>query len=228
MLELDRITFSYDSEEVIRDLSLDLSPGAIHGLLGPNGSGKTTLLNLIAGRLQPDGGGLRWQGDAVTNRTAAYLQSEPYFYPLSTGREHLALFSHRNPEFRVEKWNELFHLPLDELIETYSSGMKKKLALMGIVALDRPLILLDEPFNNLDIESNQIIGRMLELLAEKEVLVLLTSHILEILTAMCGTIHVLEEGRIAESVENAFFGEWREGYRRQDLEEATRKLRALL
>ncbi|MDZ7773290.1 MAG: ABC transporter ATP-binding protein [Balneolaceae bacterium] len=228
MLKLDQLSFAYEQEEVICDLSMELSKGAIHGLLGPNGSGKTTLLNLVAGRLKPDEGEVRWMEKAVTASTAAYLRSEPYFYPLSTGREHLALFSHRNPGFRVERWNELFRLPLDDLIETYSSGMKKKLALMGVVALDRPLLLLDEPFNNLDLESNQLIGRMLELLAEKGTLVILTSHILEILTAMCGSIHVMQEGRIGESVENEFFGEWKEGYRKQDLEEASRKLRSLL
>jgi len=228
MLSINQIDFSYADQLILDNLSLRLEPEKIHGILGPNGSGKTTLLHILGGRLAPDSGTVSWNGQPLIHPHIAYLETKPYFYPMITGREYLNLFTRQNPNFSIEKWNELFVLPIDQLIETYSSGMKKKLALMGVISLDRPIMLLDEPFNNLDVEANQFVAKVLQLLAEKGKLILLTSHILEILTAMTYYIHVLGEGQIMETVPKDAFMSWKNNYRADEINAQINKAKDLL
>ncbi|MBK8413499.1 MAG: AAA family ATPase [Bacteroidetes bacterium] len=87
--------------------------------------------------------------------------------------------------------------PGDELIDNYSTGMKKKLALIGICKLSRPVMLLDEPFNGLDLESSRILTSVLKKLVSKGHTIIITSHILETLTGLCTYIHYLRNGVIA-------------------------------
>ena len=228
MLSIEQLYFSYKNEPVLEALSVDLQQGNIHGILGPNGSGKTTLLHILAGRLAPDSGRVTFKDQQLMHRSVAYLETNPHFYPLITGREYLNLFALQNPDFSLDKWNELFDLPLNRLIETYSSGMKKKLAIMGVIALDRPVMLLDEPFNNLDVDANQLISKVLQLLAEKGKLVLMTSHVIEILTAMTHYIHVLDNGSIKETVPPQAFNTWKKSYRADEIQSQIDKARDLL
>jgi len=108
----------------------------------------------------------------------------------------LEIFKLSNPKFNIENWNALFELPLDKIVDEYSTGMKKKLALMGVIALDRPLVILDEPFNGVDLESNEKIKLVIQKLSELGKTVIITSHILATLTAICHRISVLYDGRI--------------------------------
>lgn len=228
MLSIDQVTFSYDDTPVLDQLSLELETGSIHGILGPNGSGKTTLLNILAGRLTPDAGCVHFKEDPLTHRAIAYLETTPHFYPLITGGEYLHLFSRQNLDFNIQKWNELFELPLNQLIESYSSGMKKKLALMGIIALDRPVMLLDEPFNNLDVESNQFVARLLRLFAQKNKIVLLTSHVIEVLTSMTDYIHLLQGGQIIDAIPEQAFDAWQKTYQTKEINDKLNKAKDLL
>jgi ABC-2 type transport system ATP-binding protein len=109
--------------------------------------------------------------------------------------EYLKLFRTKNPAFDIGKWNEFFELPLNKLIETYSNGMKKKLALLGILALDREILMLDEPFNGLDLETVQKLKRLLPQLKSSKT-ILITSHILESLLGICDSISYLNGGVI--------------------------------
>jgi ABC-2 type transport system ATP-binding protein len=119
------------------------------------------------------------------------LETQHYFYPGITGREYLGLFPTPRAFFNAALWEELFNLPLDELIENYSTGMKTKLALTGIIKLDKTVMLLDEPFNGTDLETGRIIKLLLAKLKEKGKTVIVTSHILETLTGSCDYIHHL-------------------------------------
>ena len=87
-------------------------------------------------------------------------------------------------------------LPLDTIIDDYSTGMKKKLALMGILKQNKPIMILDEPFNGLDIETCRIIRQILLKLKERDKTIIITSHIIETLTNLCDYIHYLEKGKI--------------------------------
>jgi ABC-2 type transport system ATP-binding protein len=115
----------------------------------------------------------------------------------------LALF--HNPDFDTENWNQLFALPLDQICDEYSSGMKKKLALMGVLKQEKPLLILDEPFNNLDIETNRILRALLLKMKSRGTTIIITSHIIETLTNLCDNIHYLEQGKIKYSKDKTKF-----------------------
>lgn len=195
MISIKQMVISYQLDKtVIKGLNLKMEENKIHGVVGLNGSGKTTLLNTIFGLKRPISGIVLYKGEKANKNDISYLMTENYFYSNITGREYLQLF--KNKDFLTGKWNGLFLLPLDELIESYSSGMKKKLALLGTLKQDKPVMILDEPFNGLDIESTQILRMILLKLKEQNKTIIITSHIIETLTNLCDSIHFLEGGKI--------------------------------
>lgn len=204
MISLRNINISYNlKSHVIKNLNLDLKPSLIHGIVGLNGAGKTTLLNTVFGLIKAQSGEIVINNEKLTKRHIAYLPTENYFYPKITGREYLSLFE--NNDFNVDEWNKLFLLPLDKLIDGYSTGMKKKLALIGTLKKDKPVIILDEPFNGLDIETSRITRNILLQLKEKGKTIIVTSHIIETLTNLCDYIHYLNQGEIQHSLDKTGF-----------------------
>lgn len=198
MISIEKLYFSYKkSQLVIDDLSLQLQDHFIHGIVGLNGSGKTTLLNSIFGLLKPNSGKIIYKNKEISKKHISYLPTENFFYSHITGREYLNVF--QNSNFDTNAWNLLFLLPLDDIIASYSTGMKKKLALMGILKIDKPIMILDEPFNGLDIETSRIIRSILLKLKNRGKTIIVTSHIIETLTNMCDNIHYLEDGKIKYS-----------------------------
>lgn len=209
MITVRELEFGYPGNHpVFKSLDLDLKVGDIHGIVGLNGSGKTTLLNLIFGLLTPDGGSIGCNDFNFTRKNMAYLPAENYFYSNITAREYLALF--KNPDFNTGLWNKLFGLPLDQIIDDYSSGMKKKLALMGVIKMDKKMMILDEPFNNLDIETNRVLRGVLLKLRDAGKTIIVTSHIIETLTDLCDAIHFLDDGKIRLSSRKSEFGRFRQ------------------
>lgn len=204
MISIKQLVVSYQPDNpIIKGLNLKMDENKIHGIVGLNGSGKTTLLNAIFGLKRPVTGIVLFQGRKASKKDISYLVTENYFYSNITGREYLQLF--KNKDFLTGKWNELFLLPLDELIDNYSSGMKKKLALMGSLKQNKPVMILDEPFNGLDIESTRILRMILLKLKEQGKTIIITSHIIETLTNLCDSIHFLEEGKIKFSKSKSEF-----------------------
>ncbi len=228
MLTLENISFAYQQKAVLNGITLRLEDGLVHGILGPNGSGKTTLFNVIAGRLQQDEGDIRYHDRRISTDMIGYLETNLFFYSLMTGREYLELHARGNNDFPISKWNDIFNLPLDHLIESYSSGMKKKLAIMGHIGLDRPIMLLDEPFNNLDLEANQFLAALIRMLAKKGKLIFLSSHFMEVITTVCDRVQVLQKGTITEMVQREEFDEWKGQHRFSQIEAAKKQARKLL
>ncbi len=196
MLSIHDLTVSYGTKNVIRNLSLELEDGKIHGIVGPNGEGKTTLLNSIYQLHKPNSGSILWSGDIISPMNTAYLPSELYFYPLITGLEYLQLFQQSKDSMIIIQLNKLMNLPLDSFIEDYSSGMKKRLAIMAILSLNCSLFLLDEPYNGLDLEGSYVLTNLLKVITSEGGTILLTSHILESLTGLCDDISYLRSGTV--------------------------------
>lgn len=207
MITIKNLNISYQkNKKVIDSLNLTMEENTINGIVGLNGTGKTTLLNAIYGLKKIDSGKINLKEAAITKREIAYLVTENFFYSNITGREYLSLF--KNKQFNDDKWNELFLLPLNQIIDEYSSGMKKKLAIIGILKQDKPIIILDEPFNGLDIETSRIIRSILLRLKKRGKTIIITSHIIETLTNLCDYIHYLENGKIKYSKEKKEFAEF--------------------
>ena len=226
MLTINNLSFAYSKNLVLNKLNLNIGLGQVHGIVGLNGSGKTTLFNLIYGLLKPETGSIQWNDHKLSRIQISFLETGNYFYSNITGREHLSLFVSDN-KFDIDSWQELLKLPLDELIENYSTGMKKKLAILSVLKLNKPILLLDEPFNEVDIETSRILKILLDILKEKGKTVLISSHILETLINTCDFIHHLDNRCIIKtyseqdfnSIEQNIFGDF-ENRAKQKIEKA--------
>ena len=205
MIKLENLTVAYGSHEVLKSLNLVLEEGKIHGLVGLNGSGKTTLLSAMYGFVKPASGKISRSGGSLSRKEIGLLETQNYFYPLLTGKEYLSIFPSGKKSFVLENWNAIFSLPLDDLIETYSTGMKKKLALLAVFKLDRDIYLLDEPYNGLDLESTTVLKLLLDEFRKQGKTVIVTSHVYETLVSVCDLIHHLESGIIVGSYQKGSF-----------------------
>ncbi|UOQ99836.1 ATP-binding cassette domain-containing protein [Hymenobacter sp. 5317J-9] len=208
MLEIRNLRKAFGQHVVLHDVSLNLRPGTIHGLVGANGAGKTTLINCFYG-LEHDFGGV--VGDSTgrpVREHTGLLTYEPYFYPRLTGREYLEFCLQARGRSLVDfaGWNQLLELPLDQYADEYSAGMRKKLALLALLVQNFDYLILDEPFNGLDLEANLLLKAILKRLRDRGTGILLTSHILGALTETADEISVLAGGRVQRFYTAAEFG----------------------
>lgn len=205
MLNIHNLTFSYGKPLVINGLNWELETSKVHGLVGMNGAGKTTLFNLMAGWLKPNSGNITLNNSPLHQSMCGFMETSPYVYPMITGKEYLQIFMLKNPSFQVERWNQIFKLPLNEVVDNYSTGMLKKLNLMGILALNRKLLILDEPFNGLDFEAVRQVQQILPVLAARGKTIIVSSHITESLTSVSDTISLINHGKIDFSLKQNQF-----------------------
>ena len=169
-----------------------------------------------------DGGEIEIDEAKADRSRIFFLETSNYFYPRVTGGEFLSLFRGENQDYSTETLQDLFNLPLDDLVDNYSTGMKKKLAIMGMLKSGRDVLLMDEPFNGLDLESARILTLIIRKLQSKGKTILLSSHILETLTESCDQIHVLSEGQFQRSVDRKDFEEFEKSFFK-DFDESVHK-----
>ncbi|MBE9468735.1 MAG: ATP-binding cassette domain-containing protein [Bacteroidetes bacterium] len=197
MITIKDLNFSYAKNELILDkLCWEIETSNIHGLVGLNGAGKTTLFHIMYGFYKESKNSILYKKLPLSKKDISLLETENFFYSKITGLEYLRIFSVNNSSFNINLWNDIFNLPLKKYISTYSSGMKKKLAFLGNLALDRSIMLLDEPFNGVDIETVQKLKLIIKKLKEKGKTIIISSHILETLTSICDTISYIEDKKV--------------------------------
>lgn len=228
MLSIENLTYSYSEKPVLKAVNLTVEKGTIHGVLGMNGAGKTTLFNTIYGLLKPQSGQILYESKPLVTKQIAYLETHNFFYSYMRAKEYLQLCAGKNKAFKIEEWNELFQLPMDGLIDTFSTGMRKKLAFMGILALDRSILVLDEPFNGVDLESNEILYQILLRLKKTGKTIVLSSHIMETLTNICDEISYLFDGTFQQTYGKSEFPEMEEQLRGQLLKKTSKVLDQLM
>ena len=209
MLEVLDLHKAYGRHEVLRGVRLVVRPGTIHGLIGANGAGKTTLINCLYGLETGYTGTVRAAGGRGSVREITGLVPyEPYFYPRLTGREYVAFCLQARGKAVPDLlgWDQILELPLDQYADEYSAGMKKKLALLAVLVQDFAYLILDEPFNGLDLEANLLLKEILKRLRDRGAGLLLTSHILGTLTEVADEASVLVAGRVQRHYTAAEFG----------------------
>lgn len=199
MLSIKDLSFSYNEELVLKEINISFKTQTIHGIVGLNGSGKTTFFNLLSGFLTPDNGTILLNDTEILKKDIAYIDAESFFYPKLTASEFLAVFPKTNSNFNEQELTHIFNLPLDEFIENYSTGMKKKLLILSQLKQDKQLFIFDEPFNGLDIESNKSLQYIIELLNKKGKTIFIASHIIEPLFGLCHQIHHLKNKNFVKS-----------------------------
>jgi ABC-2 type transport system ATP-binding protein len=198
MISIHSLQKSYGSNKVLKGIDLQLEPGVIHGIVGENGAGKTTLFKCIAG-LESNEGKIDYAKGNLRNVTG-FLPTNPYFLSKITGAEYLQLLCNaRNIQIDDMASQNIFELPLKQYADTYSTGMKKKLALTAILMQKNEVFVLDEPFNGVDIHSNIVIKEVLDKLRQLGKIVVLSSHIFSTLDETCDHLHYLKQGLISQS-----------------------------
>lgn len=205
MINVQNLSVSFSNHEVLKTISIGFETGLVHGIVGLNGAGKTTFFNALAKMIKLRTGEIMLHGKPVTIKDSAYLETGNYFFSRITGSEYLQIFSQTNAEFNLAALQEYFKLPLDELIENYSTGMKKKLALLAVLKQDKPIFILDEPFNGLDLETNKVLEIIITALQKKQKTVFLSSHIIEPLLSTCNKIHLLSNGVFVKTYDQPGF-----------------------
>ena len=205
MLTIDSLYKTYGTKLVLKKINQSFERGIIHGIVGENGAGKTTLFRCLAD-LETYQGKIQYDLAGPRKDKTGYLTTHPYFLSRITGLEYIQLLLNaRNISIKEITAHNIFDLPLDQYAATYSTGMKKKLALTAILLQKNDLFLLDEPFNGMDIQSNILFKEVLFKLKEMGKLILLSSHIFAALGETCDVLHHLKDGIIVRSVPKESF-----------------------
>ena len=204
MIRINELSKSYGKQEVLKNITLEFSKGNIYGIVGENGAGKTTLFRCIAG-LESYKGEISSDVIPLKNHLGLLL-TDPYFFSKITGKEYIRLLCNARgkTDIKIEDKN-IFDLPLNQYASTYSTGMKKKLALTAILLQDNKYYILDEPFNGVDIQSNIILTEIVLELKRLNKIVLVSSHIFSTLRDTCDEIILLKKGEGIKSVKKQEF-----------------------
>jgi len=210
MIRCERLTMRFGDVVAVDRLDLEIAEGTIFGFLGRNGAGKTTTIRLLVGLLVPTSGTALLAGHDIRRTPEAakavtgYVPDRPYLYDRLTGYEHLefvaGLYGLQGREARSRARQLLDELGLGaqagDLVETYSHGMKQRLALAGALIHRPPILVLDEPMVGLDPESARDLRRRLRALAAAGTTVFLSTHSLAVAEEIADRIGIVDRGRL--------------------------------
>jgi ABC-2 type transport system ATP-binding protein len=210
MIATHDLVKKYGSFTAVDGVSLDVPSGEIHGFLGPNGAGKTTTIRMIAGLLKPTSGRVLVNGHDLAREperakaSLGFIPDRPFIYEKLTAGEflrfHAGLYGVDEATLadRMRQMLELFELTKweNELVESFSHGMKQRLV-MSAAFLHRPqAVLVDEPMVGLDPRGARLIKEVFRRMASSGVAVLMSTHTLEVAEEMCDRISIILKGKI--------------------------------
>ena len=210
MLEIEGVSKRYGGFQAVKGIDLKVHRGEIFGFLGPNGAGKTTTIRMVAGVLRPSAGRILIGGDDLEQRPESakarvgYIPDRPYLYEKLSGGEFLRFVAGlwgregEEVEARADRLLELFQLTpwKEELIESYSHGMRQKLLISSALIHQPEVIVVDEPMVGLDPRSAKLLKDLFRTFAENGGTVFLSTHTLEVAEALCDRIAIIHEGEI--------------------------------
>jgi ABC-2 type transport system ATP-binding protein len=213
MIELKALTKKYGDFKAVDDLNLLVKKGEIFGFIGPNGAGKTTTIKMIGGILAPSAGTVTVAGIDIQQEPEkakskiGFIPDRPYLYEKLTGMEFLKFTAdlygvpadifpkkaHQNMEmFSLADWS-------DELIESYSHGMKQRLIMSAALLHDPEVIIVDEPMVGLDPMAIMMVKDLFQRLARRGVTVFMSTHTLAVAEDICERIGVINKGHLIAS-----------------------------
>ena len=210
MIAVESLVKTFGSFRAVDGVSLEVAKGEIHGFLGPNGAGKTTTIRMIAGLLKPSSGRVTIAGKDLAHepeaakRELGFIPDRPFIYEKLTAAEflrfHGGLYGLEGApvEERAQELLELFELTKwkDELVESFSHGMKQRLVMCSAF-LHRPqAVLVDEPMVGLDPRGARLIKDVFRVMSRKGVAILMSTHTLEVAQDLCDRISIIQGGRI--------------------------------
>jgi ABC-2 type transport system ATP-binding protein len=217
MIEVRGLTRRYGALTAVHDLSFEVRPGEVLGLLGPNGSGKSTTVKVLTGLLPPTSGQVLLDGcDALADVTAykailGYVPEEPHLYSYMTGPEYLQLVGRLRGipdallEDKIERFFKLLSIWDDryQTLSAYSKGMRQKVLIAAAVLHNPRIVILDEPFSGLDVSAARVLKAFVRSIAADGKMVVFSSHVLEVVEQVCCRVVILKDGHVVghDSVE---------------------------
>ncbi len=207
-LGLDDVVKTFGNVRALDGLDLHVEVGEVHGFVGPNGSGKSTTMRVLLGLLRADSGraqllgGDPWRDAATLHRRLAYVPGDVNLWPNLTGGEVVDLMGRLRgglDEARRAALIERFELDPTKRARTYSKGNRQKVALVAALASRAELLLLDEPTSGLDPLMEAAFQTCVHEAVADGATVLLSSHILAEVEALCGKVSIIRAGRIVQS-----------------------------
>ncbi|MCP2165487.1 ABC transporter ATP-binding protein [Goodfellowiella coeruleoviolacea] len=207
-VRVDGLVKTFGRTRALDGLDLTVTAGEVHGFLGPNGAGKTTTIRVLLGQVRADGGrvellgGDPWQDAVELHRRLAYVPGDVTLWPSLTGGEVIDLLGRLrgglDPGRRAELL-ERFELDPRKKCRTYSKGNRQKVALVAAFASDVELLVLDEPTSGLDPLMETLFNECVLEEKRRGRTVLLSSHILSEVEALCDRVSIIRAGRTVES-----------------------------
>jgi len=209
-VEVKNLVKKYGSFEAVKGISFDVNKGEIFGLIGPNGAGKTTVLRIVSTLLTITSGSvniidleLGEKPDEI-RKLISYLPEDAGAYKNLTGKAYLKFianfFDSKNTQEMVQKGIEIADLDerIDDKVDTYSKGMKRRLLVGRALMINPKLAILDEPTSGLDVINAQEIRKIIKDTAKNGTIVLLSSHNMLEVEFLCDRIALIDEGKIVE------------------------------
>lgn len=213
MIELKGLTKRYGNLVAVDNLNLLIPKGEIFGFIGPNGAGKTTTINMIGGILAPTSGtvmicGINMESDPEkAKRKIGFIPERPYLYEKLTGMEFLKfiadLYGVGDDVFLIKSQEklEMFFLSdwSDDLIESYSHGMKQRLVMAAALVHDPEVIIVDEPMVGLDPLAIKMVKNLFRNLAKQGTTIFISTHTLKVAEDICDRIGIIHKGSLIAS-----------------------------
>ena len=213
MLNISHLTKTYGNKKAVDDLSLHIQPGEIYGFIGHNGAGKTTTIKACCGILQFEEGEILVDGISIREdplackKRLAYIPDNPDLYEFMSGKQYLnfiadifGVSSVRRRE-RIERYSQMFGLEGDlaKPINSYSHGMKQKLAIISALIHNPRLMIMDEPFVGLDPKAAHLLKQLMRQLCDNGGAIFFSTHVLEVAEKLCDKVAIIKEGRLIRS-----------------------------
>lgn len=209
-VRLDRVSKSYGDKRAVETLTLDLHRGEVFAFLGPNGAGKTTTMKMTVGLLRTDTGAVEVCGHDIEDdprrakQHIAYVPDQPFLYDKLTGREFINFtaqmygVSAADLKQRLDVFIDRLDMSqfLDQLTESYSHGMKQKVAIAAALVHAPTVLVVDEPIVGLDPRSIRVIKDIFREMAAAGGTVFMSTHTLDVVEAVADRIGVLHRGRL--------------------------------
>ena len=210
MIEIRSLTKRYGTFTAVDSIDLSVARGEVFGFLGPNGAGKTTTMRMVAGILRPTSGSITVAGvDLLQHPVEAksqlgFIPDRPFIYEKLTGSEFLrfvaGLYDQEGPqvEHRGRELLALFDLEewRDELVESYSHGMRQKLIISSAFIHRPAVIVVDEPMVGLDPKAAKILKDLFREYVRRGHTIMMSTHTLEVAETMCDRIGIIQSGRM--------------------------------
>ena len=205
-LIINNLTKGYSRKKALNNFSYSFKKGIIYGLIGPNGSGKSTLMKTIYGLVKPTNGSLYIDNKKISYKTRnqiAFMPTEDVFMPTLTVNKILNFYDNMFPDFSLEKSLNILKgmkLPLDDKIETFSTGMKMRLKVTLCLSRNVDLYMFDEPLNGIDVISKDLIKDTIISMTTQNSTIIISSHALNEMELILEQVIFLNEGSMIRDI----------------------------